>query len=172
MKNFKFTLCGIPIYGELTSRHISAITKIARITSKQLWKGVKGIYVTNNKHYQTLWAGMYVRLDSTNKNSFATIQVEDSVGIKNSYKVKPRQAPFIWSHGGLIDDEYWFAINIMHELSHHVNYDKQQEMSHEDREVNAHHFAMDYVKESMFKRESDVELTYWNEALKRYKQEK
>ncbi|PJZ18001.1 hypothetical protein CEW46_31010 [Bacillus cereus] len=165
----KYKIKNIPIYGDVPREYVSSLFKISRMTPDHIWKGIKGIYISNNEDTDnTRHYACYGHLDDPDEplgGGYVLITCMDYQGEKVTYTIdKAEQLPFIFIDAGLIPDEWNFVFNLMHEVGHH-NDPKFGIHDHEDEEVYAHRFALQFVTEDVFDRKHHIPYNYIGKAL-------
>lgn len=140
---FKLNIHGVPFYGRYNEHHYKSLFKVAKITSKNEWKGVKGVYcvdgVSEFKKEGEVNAGLYARWQPKHKGSL-TITMSYNDGGKEIFS--PYGSPIIIVKGSILKREEDFVFTLLHELGHHVNRKEEINQTTKEKEIEAHIFAL------------------------------
>jgi len=125
-------LFNIPIIGKINQSCLTALYKVENNTPESIWKGIKGIYSTDEKSHI---CGTYIESDKEGKSSLNFILTYKDKSIEK-ISLCEQTLPIIIISSGNFKDEYNFAFNLLHEVGHHNGC---------NQEWKAHKFASQYV---------------------------
>lgn len=162
------TIHGVPVYGKLPKRHVESLNKVKQLTTKDEWRGIKGVYCSDGILNSGI-LGMYITAQRNSKDMSAELYCLQGDSKYHKLKLTYEDVPAVIISS--FKDEYSFATVLTHELGHHVNGDNADNVHRkplEEREIEAHIFAMQRIKRNEFEFKKDMKSYFWKEAKTEY----
>ncbi|MEK5058629.1 hypothetical protein BK126_03050 [Paenibacillus sp. FSL H7-0326] len=128
---------GVKFYGVYKQEQKKALFDLARVTTKEEWRGVKAVYCSQSRvdpPYTNIRIASYVKVVLKGRDA-----------IKSGFDKKVGElclSPIIYIEGSVLTDEINFLFNILHELGHHNQKHNRLDINPKVEEINAHIFAM------------------------------
>lgn len=156
---------GVPIHGRVLINQYGAIKKIEKVTTKEEWEGVKGIYSSNLIEEPVGVAGQYGSADNETAHMNLTLTHQDDT--EDKFTLLYEDLPIILVSSGMVRDEYHFAFTILHELGHH-NLDKKLDIDYEETEIQCNIFAYERLTKENFEIYRKINHKFEEESRERY----